>query len=99
MTDTTNTGANTGRAAFEKWEALGESGEAPWNLAHGAALIVQMAEQCKAGQWQPEAKERAACLLLLQAIGHAGKCIVGHCRTICAAPATSPDSAPGEAVE
>jgi hypothetical protein len=72
----------TGRAAFEKWEALGEQGEAPWNLAQSAALLVALAQECQGNDWGPNSpQEHHAAQLLLQAIGRAGKCIIDHCKT------------------
>jgi hypothetical protein len=68
----------TGRAAFEKWEALGEDGDTHWNLAHSAALLVCLAEECRGNDWAPQ--ERRATQLLLEAIGKAGQCIVNHCK-------------------
>jgi hypothetical protein len=69
---------NTGRAAFERWVALGEGGEAPWNLAHGTALLLEVAESAGAGQWQPTEQERVTSMLLLESIAQAASCIREH---------------------
>ncbi len=69
----------TGRAAFEQWEALGEDGEAPFWLAHGAALLVAHAEECASGHWEPGQVERSNARLLLRAIADAVTLIWTHC--------------------
>lgn len=72
---------DTGRAAFEAWEALGEDADAHWNLSHGAALIVSCAEECRVGEWALDATERRATALLLDAIEAACRC-VRHALTV-----------------
>jgi len=74
-----NNANDTGRAAFEQWEALGEAGHAPLDLAHSAALLVEVAEATTAGQWQPDAPERRSCRLLLKAIAAATSLLWIYC--------------------